>query len=99
LLHLGTLNQKQIGKRLLKSGGNITLVIDNLGKQSLVSKEKRGEDRRFYWIDFTDKGRELIERLFPLHAENVAKRMAVLASDEQSRLGELCRKLGKNINN
>lgn len=98
LLHLGTLNQNQIAKKLLKSGGNITLVIDNLVKQGLVSKEKRSEDRRFYWIDLTDKGRRLIEHLFPRHAENITKRMAVLSPEEQLQLGELCRKLGRNIN-
>ncbi|PKL44017.1 MAG: MarR family transcriptional regulator [Candidatus Riflebacteria bacterium HGW-Riflebacteria-1] len=96
LLHLGTLNQNQIAKKLLKSGGNITLVIDNLVKQGLVVREKRSEDRRFYWISLTDKGRRLIEHLFPLHAENITRRMAVLSHEEQQQLGELCRKLGKN---
>lgn len=95
LLHLGSLNQNQLAKKLLKSGGNITLVIDNLVKQGLVSKQKRSEDRRYYWIDLTDKGRRLIEHLFPLHAETVSRRMAVLTAEEQTRLGELCRKLGK----
>lgn len=30
LLHLGPLNQRTIGEKLLKSGGNVTMVIDNL---------------------------------------------------------------------
>lgn len=96
LLHLGTLNQNQLAKKLLKSGGNVTLVIDNLVKQGLVTREKRSEDRRFYWISLTDKGRRLIEHLFPLHAENIARRLAILSHQEQQQLGELCRKLGKN---
>ena len=95
LLHLGTLNQNQLAKKLLKSGGNVTLVIDNLVKQGLVTREKRSEDRRFYWISLTDKGRRLIEHLFPLHAENIARRLAILSHQEQLQLGELCRKLGK----
>lgn len=95
LLHLGTLNQNQLAKKLLKSGGNITLVIDNLVKQGLVTREKRSEDRRFYWISLTDKGRRLIEHLFPLHAENIARRLAILSHQEKLQLGELCRKLGK----
>ena len=96
LLHLGTLNQNQIARKLLKSGGNITLVIDNLVKQGLVVREKRSEDRRFYWISLTEKGRRLIEHLFPRHAENITVRMAILRHEEQKQLAELCRKLGKN---
>ena len=40
LLHLGPLKQKEIGKKILKSGGNITMVIDNLEKQDLVQRIK-----------------------------------------------------------
>ncbi|NUO15561.1 MAG: MarR family transcriptional regulator, partial [Planctomycetaceae bacterium] len=36
LYHLGPLNQSQIGEKMLKSGGNITTVIDNLEKRGLV---------------------------------------------------------------
>lgn len=98
LLHLGILNQNQLAKKLLKSGGNVTMVIDNLVKQGLVSRDKRSEDRRFYWISLTEKGKRLIERLFPVHAENIASCMSILSPDEQNQLGELCRKLGKNNN-
>ncbi len=37
LLHLGPLNQKSLAEKLLKSGGNITLVIDNLEKSGWVA--------------------------------------------------------------
>ena len=35
LYHLGPLTQKDIGRKLFKSGGNITMVIDNLEKRKL----------------------------------------------------------------
>ena len=40
LYHLGHLTQKELGKKLLKSGGNITMVIDNLEKLGLVTKKR-----------------------------------------------------------
>lgn len=40
LLHLGTLNQNQLAGKILKSGGNITLVIDNILKRAWSSKRK-----------------------------------------------------------
>ena len=33
LYHLGPMSQKEIGAKILKSAGNITMVIDNLEKR------------------------------------------------------------------
>ncbi|MDD3799328.1 MAG: MarR family transcriptional regulator, partial [Novosphingobium sp.] len=40
LFHLGPLSQGSIGQKLLKSGGNVTLVLDNLQKRGLVRRER-----------------------------------------------------------
>jgi MarR family 2-MHQ and catechol resistance regulon transcriptional repressor len=37
LLHIGPQNQKKLADRLLKSSGNITMVIDNLCKECWLS--------------------------------------------------------------
>ena len=47
LLHLGPMHQRELGRKLLKSSGNITLVVDNLEKRGLVRREREREDRRF----------------------------------------------------
>lgn len=94
LLHLGTLNQNQLAGKILKSGGNITLVIDNLLKHGLVVKEKRSDDRRCYWISLSDSGKELITRIFPEHVRIITERFAALSSEQQKQLAMLCRKLG-----
>ena len=44
LYHLGPLNQRAIGEKLLKSGGNITMVIDNLEKCGHVKRPPGGSD-------------------------------------------------------
>ena len=41
LYHLGTISQTDICGKLLKSGGNTTLVIDNLEKRDLVRRRRR----------------------------------------------------------
>src|SRR6056297_4303318 len=56
LLHLGPLNQKALGEKLLKSGGNITLVIDNLEKCNFVQRHQDSSDRRAMLIHLTEKG-------------------------------------------
>jgi MarR family transcriptional regulator, 2-MHQ and catechol-resistance regulon repressor len=59
LLHLGPLNQRSIGEKLLKSGGNITMVIDNLEKNELVERKPDPNDRRAVMIHLTKKGNRL----------------------------------------
>ena len=40
LLHLGPLCQRELGQKILKSSGNITMVVDNLEKQGLVVRQR-----------------------------------------------------------
>ena len=46
LLHLGPLCQRELGQKILKSSGNITMVVDNLEKQGLVLRQRDNRDRR-----------------------------------------------------
>jgi len=94
LLHLGPLNQRELGQKLLKSGGNITLVIDNLLKNGLVEKVTDPNDRRAVIISLTKKGREFIEELFPQHLERIKEEFSVLTSEEKDKLALICKKLG-----
>lgn len=94
LLHVGPLNQRELGQKLLKSGGNITLVIDNLQKSGLVQKKTDPNDRRAVIISLTKKGREFIEDFFPQHLEKIKEEFSVLTSEEKEQLASICKKLG-----
>jgi len=96
LYHLGPMCQSEIAHKLLKSGGNITLVIDNLEKRSLVRRQRHPEDRRMITVLLTKAGQELIGEIFPAHVVAIVEEMGALTSSEQEALGALCRKLGKN---
>ncbi len=94
LLNLGPLSQRDIGRKILKSSGNITLVIDKLEQLGLVRRERSAEDRRYYAVSLTPAGRKLISGIFPRHAAKVAEEMKVLSREEQEELSRLCRKMG-----
>jgi MarR family 2-MHQ and catechol resistance regulon transcriptional repressor len=99
LFHLGPMQPGQLAVKILKSSGNLTMVIDNLVKRGLVTRQRREDDRRCIDIDLTIDGRALIETIFPGHAAGVAQTMGVLTSNEQTQLATLCRKLGlENMN-
>lgn len=95
LFHLGPLYQRDVAEKLLKSGGNITLVIDNLEKQELVKRERQAEDRRCIRVCLTEKGAHLISQIFPSHVAAIVNEMSILTASEQEELGRLCRRLGK----
>jgi MarR family 2-MHQ and catechol resistance regulon transcriptional repressor len=94
LYHLGPLSQAEIAKKILKSSGNITMVIGNLEKRGLVKRERVREDRRYYSIQLTPEGRNTMRTLFPRHAGKIVETMKALTGEEQEKLGLLCRKLG-----
>lgn len=95
LYHLGSMSQTEICNKLLKSGGNTTLVVDNLEKHGLVARHRDEHDRRVVVVELTSEGYELISSIFPGHAVAVAQEMGVLTPEEQRQLGELCKKLGR----
>lgn len=97
LYHLGPMSQTEICSKLLKSSGNTTLVVDNLEKHGLVQRQRDEHDRRVIMVQLTEAGRALIADLFPTHATVVAEELAVLTPEEQRQLGDLCRKLGRGL--
>lgn len=99
LLHnLGPLPQKEIAKNLSVTGGNITMVVDNLQKRNLVKRQRWEEDRRVVHVNLTELGKETIESFIPIHVKRVIGALDGLEPDEQEQLQSLCEKLSKSLN-
>ena len=94
LLHKGDMCLRDVAAKILKSTGNITMVIDNLEKQGLVRRERSLEDRRYCTVLLTEKGRTVIEAAFAEVEAAIVKEMGALTDEEQELLGKLCKKLG-----
>lgn len=94
LYHLGPLSQKELGRKLLKSGGNMTMVADNLERRGLIRRERGPGDMRVCTVHLTPVGEALIRAVFPGHAAAIAAEMSALTAVEQEELGRLARKLG-----
>jgi MarR family transcriptional regulator, 2-MHQ and catechol-resistance regulon repressor len=95
LLHLGPMCQHTLAEKLLRSGGNVTLVVDNLEKRGWAQRERQKADRRQILIRLTAGGRRLISRVFPSHAKAIEREMSFLDAGEQMALRRICRKLGR----
>ncbi|PLX80573.1 MAG: MarR family transcriptional regulator [Desulfuromonas sp.] len=97
LYHLGPVCQRDLARKILKSSGNLTMVVRNLEQRKLVKRTRSSDDRRYYQIQLTTAGRDLIERLFPAHASRIADEFKLLDQSELEALQRICRKLGLQV--
>ena len=95
LYHLGPMTQGEVSAKVLKSGSNMTTVIDNLERDRLVRRERDAKDRRVIYVHLTEAGKRKIKTVLPNHVAALVEEFSVLSASEQETLGELCKKLGK----
>ncbi len=95
LYHLGPMSLSDIARKVLTTGGNLTMVVGNLEKRGLAHRQRCPEDKRVLIVALTSKGKTLLRDIFPKHAAAIVEFLSVLGPEQQKRLGDLCRKLGK----
>ena len=94
LHHVGPMCLSDLSQKILRTAGNLTMIVDNLEKRGLAKRMTGSKDRRFVRVEITPKGSDLIRRVFPAHAARIADLMSRLTPGEQEQLASLCRKLG-----
>jgi MarR family 2-MHQ and catechol resistance regulon transcriptional repressor len=95
--HLGSMLIGDLTKKHLVSGGNMTVVVDNLEKDGLVERLVSDDDHRAFYVKLTPKGRRLFKKIFIKHAQYITKLASTLSESEQSELGLLLKKLGTGL--
>jgi len=98
LFHLGPLCQHELAAKLLKSGGNMTMVINNLVKRGWARRVRQKNDRRIVRVHLTAAGRRQIEKVLPAHVSAIVAAFSVLTARDQEELRRICRKF-KTIKN
>lgn len=93
LYHKGDLRISEILDKILATGGNMTVVIDNLVKENLVTRSIDPSDKRVNLICLTEKGLNLISGIFPSHEQNINNIFNILTNDEKRQLISLLKKL------
>jgi MarR family 2-MHQ and catechol resistance regulon transcriptional repressor len=94
LYNKGALLVGDLQRKVLKSSGGITYVVDRLQDKGLVRRRPCKEDRRAIYAELTEEGLALMERIFPLHAESIEAAMAGLDTAEVREAIALLKKLG-----
>lgn len=94
LYHLGTLSQRDLAEKLLKSTGNMSIVLKHLEKRGLISRVRNPDDNRYMRVCLTPEGEALLTSFLDGHIQGIVDDLAVLNPEEQDELARLCRKLG-----
>ena len=94
LFHKGDLLVGELQRKVLKSSGGITYVVDRLQDKGLVARKPCATDRRAIYASLTKRGRALMEGVFPVHAGVLKAAMAGLTKEEKRAAIDLLRRLG-----
>ena len=95
LYHLGDLNIGSITKLTMSTPGNITVVVKNLKRDEWITSIKDPNDSRASILSITQKGKDVIEEVFPNHAKNLTHVLEVLGDEELNTLYDLLNKVYK----
>lgn len=94
LYHLGSLPQKTLAEKIMRTEGNITMIINNLLKRKAIKKIKSENDGRVHIISLTEKGKNEFEKIFPFVLKEIETMFSSLTNEEKILLQNLCKKLG-----
>lgn len=89
----GTLTPKDLSRAILRSPGNLTLVLDNMVRDGLVKRETDTKDRRRVGITLSDAGRKLAAKAVPAFRARVSETLGKLAERDLETLAKLCARL------
>ena len=89
----GPVSQRLLADQLGLTPGTVSVRIDRLADDGLVTRRPDPASKRNVLIELTDRGREVFERVAPAHLSNEDRLLAALSGDERELLGDLLRKL------
>ncbi len=73
--------------------GNMTVIIENLLKQGLITRERDNSDKRVWLVSLSPRGLEKLNRVYPMHILNLQSLFSRLDEREKSALIDLCDRL------
>ena len=88
--------QKDLSAKILKSHGNLSVVVDNLEKRHLVTRTRNTvQDRRIVIVALTPEGESLVKSVLPDTRERIEHEFRALSSEQLAELGAMCKILGR----
>ncbi len=95
IYHKGPMNVKDVLEKVLIANSSMTYVIDNLVTKGYLIKKQCEVDKRRFLLELSSKGNSLMDKIFPIHANNMRKILDILDIEEELSLQKSLSKIGK----
>jgi len=95
LYHKGRQTIRQISEAVLINTGSITYVIDKLENKNLLERSNCSKDRRVVYIQLTEKGKSLMDDIFPKHQKVIEELFDEVTESDKQILIETLKRVGK----
>lgn len=90
------LTQIEVANEMKVTSANVTFLVDGLEKDHLVRRVPSLTDRRTVYVELTDAGRLLAERIVPSMARFMGRLLEGFTEDEKHQLSGLLDKFRSN---
>lgn len=95
--HREGLTMGELSRRMMVSGGNITVIVDQLEKEQLVQRKVAATDRRSFRVMLTASGRKSFARMATAHEQWVIDLFSGLNERQQEQLNQVLGLLKNSI--
>ena len=95
--HPAGMNMRELSRRLMVTGGNVTGLTDRLVAEGLVERHDDPADRRACSVQLTLEGRRQFRAMAQAHERWVAELFGGLTAVQQAQLFELLGQLKQSI--
>lgn len=93
LYHGGPTPLGELSNRILLTGASTTYTVKKLEERKLMTRRPLPEDHRVILGAITSRGRDLLDRVMPLHTRHLVEAMRALSTEEKQTAAQLLRKL------
>jgi DNA-binding MarR family transcriptional regulator len=89
----GGVSQRQLMRELNLTSGTVSVRVERLSDQGLVTRSPDRRDRRNSLVRLTDKGQALFDRVTPAHLNTENRLLAALSTQQREQLVMILRQL------
>lgn len=94
LYHKGELSVGEVQDKILSTSGTIPVIVKNLEKEGFLQKSNDESDKRRFILQITQKGKELMDIIYPENEEIIISMINTWSKDEQEEILNYMRKFG-----
>jgi DNA-binding MarR family transcriptional regulator len=91
------MKMRELSRRLMVTGGNVTGLTDRLVAEGLVERQDDPGDRRAWTVQLTPEGRRQFRAMARAHEAWVMELFAELSASQQRQLFELLGQLKQTL--